>query len=358
MNQLVGLKKSGVGDESAGFQSAEESLRAWFGLLDATCAVATRKRYKIQVRKFVAAWDELPWELSKADIWRYIELYSQGCTNFRTNIGAGRGEGCTKGLVPSNCSAECPLYASVKVQTIGAHLQAVAAYYRFLEQRNMVSVNVLERVKREWAKQSKHRHRSSNRRIPTKEEIRVLLRGTLPNHAAVLAVMAKCGTRIGETLSLRVDSEHFERGRWLVIPDVYGKRRGNRRLVIDAELWSCLEPYLSWRVERMRVNGQEHAYLFVKGNGEPFCQGADPSGDFNAYLRLDQERLGLAEGGNHFTAHAFRHFFSDELKRNGCEDFYWHLLRGDVPRHNMDVYLHPKPEELRKHYLASAPRFY
>lgn len=356
MNELVGLTRTRKGSMEPEFRTKDEAFEAWIPVLISTLAATSARRYQIQASRFLRAWVDEPWELEKEDIWRYIHEFSQGCSFFRTNVGKSQTKGCMKDLDLVGCSTKCRSYEPVRVQTVEAHLQAVSAFYRFLEQRNMVQVNVVEAIKRDWSRQMKHRRRSSARRIPTVDEIQILLKRSLPQRAAVYAVMAKTGVRISEALALKVDSVHFEPQKWFVLPQFYGKRRGNRKLPIDAELWRLLEPYLEWRSEVMAANGEVHDMLFVKANGQAFSLGFDPSGYFSKCIKADQERLGLSDGSNHFTAHAFRHFFSDELVRNGCSDFFWHLLRGDVPRNNRDVYLHPTDDELRRHYLAHAPR--
>ena len=47
-----------------------------------------------------------------------------------------------------------------------------------------------------------------------------------------------------------------------------------------------------------------------------------------------------------FTHHALRHFFSDQLKRNGLEDYYWNILRGDIPKGNLKTYVHPTQQDI------------
>lgn len=357
MSQLIGLKRSEHGPERPVWTSAAEAEAAWSASIGATMAVTTQRRYRLEVARFLRAWDDLPWVLERHDLWRYVDLFGQGCRSYRRRIGLKMGDACLKGQDVSGCNSECLAYESMRFATVDAHLGAVSHFFRFMEQNGMVEVNHVESVKKAWVRQNKHRNRTQPRRVPSLEDVRKLYRSSQANRAALYAVLAKTGTRIAEALSLRLDAEHFKPGHWLLIPEGYGKRRGNRFLPIDRELARVLEAYLPWREARMTRFNESHSALFVTPLGRPLAPGSDPAHAINRMLRGDQERLGLLDSrGRNFTAHAFRHFFSDALKRNGCDDYWWHILRGDVPRHNQDVYIHPTEQDLIRAYHAHAPR--
>jgi integrase len=244
--RLEGLKRGAYTIDRPRWITTEEALEAWSASLDANVAPLTKRRLLLQTRRFLSAWDDLPWLLDREDVWGYAELYSQGCRNFCTASSPGAGPGCREGLDIGSCATSCPKYQSMAYETVGAHLQAVSNFFRFLEHHGVVKFNVAESVKKEWLHQNKHRKRVKEHRVPALADVQKLLSGQ-PNHALVYLLMAKTGPRVGEAMSLRVDFEHFERGRWFKVPGDEGKRRGNRYLFLDQELDAAVEKYLVWR---------------------------------------------------------------------------------------------------------------
>lgn len=357
---LIGLTRQQTSPTEVPWNTNGEAVQAWKTHAATRLAPVTLRTYTYQIQRFAAAWNDPLWLLSHQDIWHYTTQYSSQCRHYRMQLGRGNGPGCTQGQDLATCNPQCPTYQAMRFVTVDAHLQAIVAFYDYLEHLGAVDKNPARSVKREWVRENRHRHRQRAKRIPNAQEIRTLLQGDIQdNHRAVYAVMAKTGTRSSEALSLRIDPQHYEPGKWLRIPEnEHGKRRGNRWLPIDDELHAILQDYLEWRNDRIQNWPHPHEYLFIAPTGRRLAPGPDPSQTLLGFCKADQQRTGLATDLPPWRPHAFRHFFSDTLKRNGCDEYWWNILRGDVPRGNLSTYVHPTREDIRQQYDRHAPKLF
>lgn len=57
----------------------------------------------------------------------------------------------------------------------------------------------------------------------------------------------------------------------------------------------------------------------------------------------------------HFSPHSCRHWFTTHLDRAGMKREHIQVLRGDVGREAIDIYLHNDLEGIRKEYLRCIP---
>lgn len=335
------------------WSSNDEAFQAWHDYEQTRLSPVTLGHYAHEVRRFLGHWTDLAWSLDRQDIWTYVRTYAAYCRNYRA--GGARAEYCAAKQDLNGCTTTCPAYGVMNINTVDHHLRAVSAFYHFLDHAGLIQHNPVQRVHREWSRENKHRQRKSSRRVPTRQELGLLMRRDTPIHRrALYAVLAKTGFRIGEAIKLQADEEHLDLVHgWLHLPEFYGKRRGNRSLPIAPDLQAVLAEYLPWRRALMERLGCEHDFLLVTPQGKPYSPKHGPD-SANKALKLDQERLGLT-GSRPFTAHAFRHFFSDSLKKAGCPDYWWNVLRGPQPRNNLGTYVHPSLDDVRDQYREYAP---
>ncbi len=326
----------------------------------------THQHYGYEIQAFLSAWPGvLVSKLAARDLWAYIGIYSQRCRHFRRQgFPIKNGAACDKKQDLTKCGKDsCTFYEAVLFHTVDKHLQAIVSLYDVLVRKEALSYNFVRDVKRAWVKENQHLKRKPPKRVLTKAEINLLVhRSHRLNRKILYAILAKTGVRIREALLLRCDAEHMNLAEgWLKVPYYKGKRRGNRILIIDDELRAILVAYLEWRERWVRRDAQgkpTHDRLIISHRGIGF----DPDQEMVVLakvVRPDCVRLKIMKGDeprhNRITPHSFRHFFSDEIKRNGIDPYWWNVLRGDVPRGNEQTYVHPSLEDIRGHYRQHAP---
>lgn len=355
MRHEVNLQRQTGAAARARWTTNEEAIQAWNEYQRTRLGDVTRRHYRFEIQRFLRAWNEPAWLLGRTDLWAYVSAYAANCKHYRRQT--ARPEYCNANQDLAKCSQTCPAYGPLHFETVSHHMQAIASLYDFLDHMGLVDSNPARRVKREWIKENRHRSRASPRRVPTKEELQRMTSRRVPMHQrAVVLVCAKTGVRVSEAIRLQADDQHLDLDDgWIHIPAFYGKRRGNRNLPVDAELAAFLHEYLAWRTDLLDRLGQQTEALLITPQGRAYSHTNGPD-SINRALKAQQARIGLP--APRFTHHALRHFFSDQLKRNGLEDYYWNILRGDIPKGNLKTYVHPTQQDIRQQYLRHRPRIW
>jgi integrase len=353
------------------FESNRQILDAWRENSTGRLSPTTLHNYSYEVAKFLEVWGDLiVTELDSRRLWAYLSGFGSLCKNLtRRNQAWGVGgmvmePYCGKGLPLANCGPKCPSYGAMQVATVEKHLNAVITLFDFLVQRDAAAYNFVRDVKRQWIKSNKHRRRFTPKQPFTKGEVELLVNKSqhLVRRTMYL-IMAKCGTRVGETVRLTMDKELYQpRKGWIEIPDFQGKRRGNRILVVDDQLLMFLEAFEGWREAKLERLGVETNALLINHYGQPFTTKKGNNTVNKHLLRSDMVRLGIEEKDappkHRRNSHSFRHFFSNHLElESKATRYWWNVLRGDIPKGNQRTYVHPKLEDLIQAYNTYGPRF-
>jgi len=170
--------------------------------------------------------------------------------------------------------------------------------------------------------------------------------------------------RLHEVLKLRVDADYcnLEEG-WMDIPthwELPGKRKGNKRIILDAELLAWMRRYLAWRddhVKRDAAGKPVTETLLITVFGNPWGTGAIHN--FNTALHKNCIRLKLMTGQERerrerVNSHGFRGFATTWARRTKIELQDLSLLRGDLASvggiiDRYDAYLERLPGLYRAH---------
>ncbi len=121
---------------------------------------------------------------------------------------------------------------------------------------------------------------------------------------ALIAVLWRCGLRLGEALALSLKDLDFEHGRLTV---THGKNDKMRVVGLDAGTAALLQ---RWLVVRGKLKPSRSAPVFCTLDGSPINQ---------SYIRHLLPRLGKKAGiEKRLHAHALRHLMAIELEREGA----------------------------------------
>ena len=337
---------------------------------------------------------------SKEAVWEYAHFVENNyCSSFRLLPLVGEpqaacGQRVWVGALPTARAAqekcgECPLF---KRPNIRARLHALAKFYKYLARTGTVEVNFMVDVVSEYYEEMPREDEGAEkRRNPTVEEMVILVNGTAhPARRAFYASSAKWSFRPNEMLmldryaSFGLENPHgkaapgfeegfalhpklasFDEGGDLVyLPKTKGgtdKRKGNRWMVIDAELRPILEQYFVWwdRTVKRDSNGAPvTSALWLNEHGEALRQDRL----YPRYFTQDCERLGLMKPGDReistrrWTAHCQRHFGEQIRQLHNVPADWNNHFRGDAFKDARGDYYKPTPEHIRQKYHELIPR--
>lgn len=391
-------------------------------LADATC-----ESYHSHVRNAIRYFQtpegaEIPvskW--TKAEVWAYVHFAERSfCANFRQltfarPLRAGCDLKVWEGYKPAeeaardNC-AECPLFRGSR-DGVRKRLQALSNWFSHLANYDVIPFNFIPDILKKWRQETHLEEETGERkRNPTMQEMARLVNETPhPARRAFVACSAKWGCRPNEMLRLdryasfglalpegvepsrgfaasfrlgfpqNPQTRSFEQGGQVVyLPERYNdqgeklpdKRKGNRWLVVDAELRPILEQYLAWwdrNVKRDPLTGCPlTTALWLQDDGAPETlndKGA-PRGGFNErWFYRDAERLGLMLEGDRedplrrWAGHCQRHFFEQVCEMREVPSDWCNHFRGDKFKDSRNRYFLPKPEQVQEKYLRWIPTY-
>jgi integrase len=354
------LQLQPVKDTANGIQykDNQEALDAWFEADASNLRPTTLNKYRSAIERFVRDWGDVPvWTLRKRDLWQYVQNVQLLCRFYQGTSANGRKPNCIQNQNLDQCGPACVAFKALRQLSVRNTLCAVIRFYDHLADMEVIEHNVMRDVARQWVRKTP-KEVGRIRQPATLEQVKRLTGMGVPiQRRAVYAVLAKTGVRIGEAANIRIDSEHFnlEEG-WLKLPsEGYAKRKGNRYVVIDSELQPVLREYLEWREVKARQLNISHDYLFIVQTGRNLRTITGGPGN-TGWVRPDLKRTGAVGEGPDITFHSFRHYFSDTIKRNGIDSYWFHVLRGDVVRGTEGVYIHPTVDDIQKQYNDHRPR--
>ncbi|MFQ5870564.1 MAG: tyrosine-type recombinase/integrase [Candidatus Geothermarchaeales archaeon] len=243
----------------------------------------------------------------------------------------------------------------LRPKTVRAYFSALSCFCDFLQYEGIIQINPVPSFRKRYLRDYKKRgvgNNSFERQLLTIEQMRDLVGGTLdPRDRAILMVLAKTGIRRNELVCLDVEDVDFATMTIRLKPH---PKRTNLVLFVDDE---CARALRAWLVARENYKlrpsctalfvGQHGDRLQRQGVYEVVTSRARVAGLHDLRSRDPRHR---------FTPHAFRHWFTTWLRRNGMRREFIQELRGDVRGDAVDLYDHIDREELRRAYLACIPR--
>lgn len=243
----------------------------------------------------------------------------------------------------------------LRTKTLHAYYSALSSLCDFLEYEGLIPSNPVPSFRKRYLREYKKRGAGTNgfeRQLLTVEQMRDLIGGTLdPRDRAILMVLAKTGIRRAELVRLDVDDVDFAAMTMRLKPH---PKRTNLLVFMDDECARTLRGWLAAR-ENYTVRPGCNA-LFLGEHGERLQR----QGVYEAVITRARA-AGLHDPASpdprkRLSPHAFRHWTTTWLRRNGMRREFIQELRGDVRGEAVDLYDHVDPEELRKAYLACIPR--
>jgi len=234
-------------------------------------------------------------------------------------------------------------------KTVSSRFGALCSFYDFLVFEEILQSNPVRAVQTRYL-QTYKAQKGHTHRLYSVEEMAALVRGIREvRNKALLVLMLKTGIRQSECLSLDVEDIHFENQSITLKPTA---KRTNRTVFFDDEAEALLKRWLRLRGNR---NPKKVSALWTTLQGR-----LSPEG-MNKALVEPAKRLGLHDSASkrledHFNAHCTRHFFTTMLDQAGMRREHIQVLRGDVGREAIDIYLHNDMQKIREEYLRCIPR--
>ncbi|MCD6399409.1 tyrosine-type recombinase/integrase [candidate division WOR-3 bacterium] len=242
---------------------------------------------------------------------------------------------------------------NISDKTLMNYFSAISSFYEYLLFEGVVTNNPVPSFRRRYLHNYKSDTRPKERRLLSVEEMSRLVNYIIEPRAKAIAVLfAKTGIRKGELIAIDLDDIDWEN---YSITLKRKAKRSNRVVFFDEECAVVLKRWIRMR-DRLGVPDDCRA-LFV---------------NYNSRNRIDKNRvyedivkpataLGFHNPNSeklidHFSPHAFRHWFTTWLLRNGMPREYVKELRGDSRHEAIDIYNHLDMEDVRREYLTCIPK--
>jgi integrase/recombinase XerD len=239
----------------------------------------------------------------------------------------------------------CRMERKLTQKTIENYLSYISSMYDFLVYDGIKNRNPIPAVRKRYLTQYKNNESVSNKYVPSIEEMSKFLNSIVDVRDKAIAVLfAKTGIRRKELIAIDLDDIDWSRQSFILKPT---KKRTNRAMFFDDECAMVLKRWLKRR-EQLQPP-KECKALFIGNEKERLRR----SGVYNR-IKWWADSYGLKD----FHPHAFRHWFTTHMRRNGMPRSFIQELRGDSrEKEAIDIYDHIDQEELRKAYLSCVPLF-
>ena len=228
------------------------------------------------------------------------------------------------------------------------YFTAIQGFYDFLLYEEIIDKNPVDPVRKRYL-QSYKKQKGHTRQMISVEDAKRLLDSMVDiRNQAIFITLLKTGVRSKELEAMDVEDVDLSAGRITLKPT---PKRSNRIVFFDEEAESILKQWL--KVRAYNAKDGERA-LFV-ASGRRLQKGA-----IAAMLVKNAKRAGLHDSSSedledHFGPHCARHFFTTMLDRAGMKREHIQVLRGDVGKEAIDLYLHNDLEKIREEYLRCMP---
>lgn len=236
------------------------------------------------------------------------------------------------------------LYGRNKRTSIGRKLASIRSFFRYLVKRGFLQHNPAELVSSP----------KQERFLPaflSVDEVFALVESPTGNtllalrDRAILEVFYSCGLRVGELVTMDVDSVDFPLG----IVRVLGKGNKERIVPIGTRALEALKGYLA---EQKRLPGKPEALkagpLFVNNRG-----GRLTARSVERLVEKHAEKAGLVK---HVYPHALRHTFATHLLDMGADLRSVQEMLGHVSLSTTQKYTHVGLDKLMAVYDSAHPK--
>jgi len=255
--------------------------------------------------------------------------------------------------------------------TTKGRLVGVQSFYRWHD------IDIPKVPKSDRSVQSLEEHRE----IPTKEDIREVLKHCNPLEKAILLVGIASGLAVTEITKLRVGDFYKGYDKETGITTLKLRRQKNNRdfvTFLTPEASTAVLDYLKFRgrqaktlqqkrsrqLEKQRVRSDK-GYLFIcqkvpdeflKTKKEELRK-LDEKTVMSMYRKLSEDSQKCAESGiwNIVRSHNIRKFFNSTLKNAGADNFFVEQCMGHVLDSTQTPYFNPDPVGLKEIYKKYAP---
>lgn len=239
---------------------------------------------------------------------------------------------------------------NVSHKTASCYFGGLSAFYEYLVYEGSLATNPVTAVRKRYLQTYKARKGHTHQIVSVQDASRLVSSMIDIGDKARLLTLFKTGIRRRELVSLELEDLDLVRMRITLKPTA---KRSNRVVFFDDETADLLERWLAVRSYRVPP---ENRWLWPGNNG-----GHIKGGSVARTLRMAATRMGLHDPTSpnmedHFSPHCARHWFTTILDRAGMKREHIELLRGDVGKGAIDLYIHNDLEEIRKEYLRCMPR--
>jgi len=242
---------------------------------------------------------------------------------------------------------------NLSAKTLKNYFVGLSTFYDFLVFEGMVDSNPIPAFRKRYLHTYKADQRPEERRLLSVTEMSQLISNMLdPRARAVAMVLAKTGVRKGELIAMDLEDINWENYSITLKPKA---KRSNRTVFFDEECAMALRRWLMVRND-LGVPEDCHALFVNYGSKKRIDKNRVYEDIVNTARLLGFHRPESSKLSDHFSPHAFRHWFTTWLLRNGMPRDYVKELRGDARRDAIDIYNHIDMEDVRREYLARIPR--
>jgi integrase/recombinase XerD len=235
-----------------------------------------------------------------------------------------------------------------KQGSLGHIFAALSSFYDFLEDTGRIQSNPVPAVQKRYLRPYKANIDRDERRCPSVEECSQLIKTRLVSRdQAIMILLAKTGMRRHELTAL--DVSDIDAAKKRINSEAY-RKANERTLFFDDEAAIIVQRWLSTGA----------SMDFPEYDGSLFVTSTDRFSPKSVYTMVinHSRRIGIADpkiGGDLFTPHYFRIFFTNMLLRAGMPREHVMALRGDVGS-AIDIYNRIEKEDLKRSYLAHIPQ--
>jgi integrase/recombinase XerD len=239
----------------------------------------------------------------------------------------------------------------LKQKSIERMFSALATFYDYLIEEELVSMNPVRPVQKRYLRTYKDTDESQMRRIISVEEASRLVNSILDTRdRAIVLLLLKTGIRCNELTSLDLENVDLMEQTLRLKPTA---KRSNRVVYFDNEAAIALSRWITVRQNR---NTKKCPALFLSNKGTRLDRRS-----INGLVTKRAKNVGLHDTSSprmedHFSPHNCRHWLTTHLIRSGMSRDFVKELRGDIRREAIDIYNHIDKKELRESYLAHIPQ--
>jgi integrase/recombinase XerD len=233
-------------------------------------------------------------------------------------------------------------------KTASTQFGALSSFYDYLVFEEILDINPVRAVQKRYLQAYKTPAGHTHRILSVEQAAAMLHEMTDVRDKAIFILLLKTGMRRNELLSLDATDINWENKSITLKPTA---KRTNRIVFFDEEAAGYLKRWLRLREHR---NTKKIPALFITPRGRIGRTGVDHL-IRKAALKAELHDSSSERLEDHVNSHVCRHFFTTMLDRAGMKREHIQMLRGDVGKAAIDIYIHNDLEEIRKEYLACIP---